>query len=170
MPALPAAAPFAIRAAEPRDLDRIVHLIGRLAEFENLGHLMRATAEKLGPHLFGPRPVAEALVVESDDAVVGFALFFTNFSTFLAQPGLYLEDLFVEPELRGRGIGQALLTRLAELAAERGCGRFEWSVLDWNVNAIRFYERMGATLMPDWRICRIAGDTLAAYGARRVDG
>ena len=114
--------------------------------------------------------MAEALVVDSGEQVVGFALFFTNFSTFLARPGLYLEDLFVEPELRGRGIGQALLTRLAELAAERGCGRFEWSVLDWNVNAIRFYERMGATVMPDWRICRIAGDTLAAYGAKRRDG
>ena len=148
----------------------IVRLIGRLAEFEQLEHLVQATPEKLGPHLFGPRPVAEALVVDSGEQVVGFALFFTNFSTFLAKPGLYLEDLFVEPELRGRGIGQALLTRLAELAAERGCGRFEWSVLDWNVNAIRFYERMGATVMPDWRICRIAGDTLAAYGAKRSDG
>jgi GNAT superfamily N-acetyltransferase len=162
--------PFAIRAAEPRDLAPIVRLIGRLAEFEHLEHLMQATPEKLAPHLFGPRPAAEALVVDSGEQVVGFALFFTNFSTFLAKPGLYLEDLFVEPELRGRGIGQALLTRLAELAAERGCGRFEWSVLDWNVNAIRFYERMGATVMPDWRICRIAGDTLAAYGAKRSDG
>ena len=162
--------PFAIRAAEPRDLAPIVRLIGRLAEFEHLEHLMQATPEKLAPHLFGPRPAAEALVVDSGEQVVGFALFFTNFSTFLAKPGLYLEDLFVEPELRGRGIGQALLTRLAELAAERGCGRFEWSVLDWNVNAIRFYERMGATVMPDWRICRIAGDTLAAYGVKRSDG
>ena len=169
MPDETAAASFAIRAAEPRDVADIVRLIGRLAEFEHLEHLMQATPEKLGPHLFGPRPVAEALVVDSGQQVVGFALFFTNFSTFLAKPGLYLEDLFVEPELRGRGIGQALLTRLAELAAERGCGRFEWSVLDWNVNAIRFYERMGATVMPDWRICRIAGDTLAAYGAKRHD-
>ena len=159
-------APFSIRAAEPRDLGAIVHLIGRLAEFEHLSHLVQATPDKLAPHLFGPRPVAEALVVDSGARVVGFALFFTNFSTFLAKPGLYLEDLFVEPELRGRGIGEALLTRLAELAAERGCGRFEWSVLDWNANAIRFYERMGATVMPDWRICRIAGDTLAAYGAK----
>jgi len=170
MPDPPPDTPFAIRAAEPRDLAPIVRLIGRLAEFEHLEHLMQATPEKLAPHLFGPRPAAEALVVDSGEQVVGFALFFTNFSTFLAKPGLYLEDLFVEPELRGRGIGQALLTRLAELAAERGCGRFEWSVLDWNVNAIRFYERMGATVMPDWRICRIAGDTLAAYGAKRSDG
>ena len=170
MPDDTAAASFAIRAAEPRDVADIVRLIGRLAEFEHLEHLMQATPEKLAPHLFGPRPAAEALVVDCGPRVVGFALFFTNFSTFLAKPGLYLEDLFVEPELRGRGIGQALLTRLAELAAERGCGRFEWSVLDWNVNAIRFYERMGATVMPDWRICRIAGDTLAGFGAKRSDG
>jgi len=170
MPPPTADTSFAIRAAEPRDVADIVRLIGRLAEFEHLEHLMQATPEKLAPHLFGPRPAAEALVVDCGLRVVGFALFFTNFSTFLAKPGLYLEDLFVEPELRGRGIGQALLTRLAELAAERGCGRFEWSVLDWNVNAIRFYERMGATVMPDWRICRIAGDTLAAYGAKRSDG
>jgi GNAT superfamily N-acetyltransferase len=173
MPRMPAStdlAPFVIRPAEPRDLGDIVRLIGRLAEFEHLAHLVQATPEKLGPHLFGPRPVAEALVVDSGAQVVGFALFFTNFSTFLAKPGLYLEDLFVEPEQRGRGIGQALLTRLAELAAGRGCGRFEWSVLDWNADAIRFYERMGATVMPDWRICRIAGDTLAGYGAKRGDG
>jgi GNAT superfamily N-acetyltransferase len=170
MPPLTADTSFAIRAAEPRDVADIVRLIGRLAEFEHLEHLMQATPEKLAPHLFGPRPAAEALVVDCGPRVVGFALFFTNFSTFLAKPGLYLEDLFVEPELRGRGIGQALLTRLAELAAERGCGRFEWSVLDWNVNAIRFYERMGATVMPDWRICRIAGDTLAGFGAKRSDG
>ena len=170
MPPLTADTSFAIRAAEPRDVADIVRLIGRLAEFEHLEHLMQATPEMLAPHLFGPRPAAEALVVDCGPRVVGFALFFTNFSTFLAKPGLYLEDLFVEPELRGRGIGQALLTHLAELAAERGCGRFEWSVLDWNVNAIRFYERMGATVMPDWRICRIAGDTLAGFGAKRSDG
>jgi GNAT superfamily N-acetyltransferase len=160
---------FAIRPAEPRDLEAIVSLIGQLAEFENLTHLLQVTPDTLGPHLFGARPVAEALVADSGDRVVGFALFFTNFSTFLARPGLYLEDLFVEPEQRGRGIGEALLARLAQLAAERGCGRFEWSVLDWNVNAIRFYERMGAAVMPDWRICRIAGETLAAFGAKRGD-
>jgi len=155
--------PFAIRAAEPRDLAPIVRLIGRLAEFEHLEHLMQATPEKLAPHLFGPRPAAEALVVDSGEQVVGFALFFTNFSTFLARPGLYLEDLFVLPSHRGRGIGEAMLTRLARLAAERGYGRFEWSVLDWNEHAIRFYQRMGATVMPDWRICRIAGPALDAF-------
>jgi GNAT superfamily N-acetyltransferase len=157
---------FAIRAAEPRDLAAIVRLIERLAEFEKLTHLLQVTPEKLRPHLFGERPVAEALVAESGDAIVGFALFFTNFSTFLSRPGLYLEDLFVEPEQRGGGIGKALLTRLAELAAERGCGRFEWSVLDWNVDAIGFYERMGAAVLPDWRICRVAGDALAAFAVK----
>jgi GNAT superfamily N-acetyltransferase len=161
--------PFAIRTAEPRDLEAIVRLISQLAEFEKLTHLLKVTPETLRPHLFGARPVAEALVVDSGGRVVAFALFFTNFSTFLAQPGLYLEDLFVEPTERGRGIGEALLKRLAQLAAERGCGRFEWSVLDWNVNAIRFYERMGATVMPDWRICRIAGETLAGFGAKSGD-
>ena len=159
---------FALRAAEPRDLEAIVGLIRGLAEFEQLEHLVCVTPQTLAPHLFGPRPVAEALVAESGDRVVAFALFFTNFSTFLAQPGLYLEDLFVEPGHRGKGIGEALLRRLAQLAAARGCGRFEWSVLEWNEHAIRFYERMGATVMPDWRICRIAGDSLARFA--RQDG
>jgi GNAT superfamily N-acetyltransferase len=158
-------APFAIRAAEPRDLEAIVRLITGLAEFERLTHLLVVTPETLRPHLFGERPVAEALVVEKEERLVAFALFFTNFSTFLGRPGLYLEDLFVEPEQRGAGIGEALLTRLAQLAVSRGCGRFEWSVLDWNENAIRFYERMGATVMPDWRICRVAGPALAAFAA-----
>ena len=163
--------PFKLRPAELRDVQAIVGLIRELAEFEQLTHLLQVTPEKLRPHLFGERPVAEALVAELDSGadgkpeVVAFALFFTNFSTFLAQPGLYLEDLFVRPEHRGLGIGQALLRRLAQLAVERGCGRFEWSVLDWNANAIRFYERMGATVMPDWRICRIAGDALGRFSA-----
>ncbi len=155
---------FLIRPAEPRDVDAVVALIGQLAEFEKLSHLLQVTPDTLRPHLFGERPVAEALVAEQGGKVVAFALFFTNFSTFLAQPGLYLEDLFVEPAQRGKGIGKALLTRLARLAAERGYGRFEWSVLDWNESAIRFYEHLGATVMPDWRICRITGETLAAYG------
>ncbi|MEO7338838.1 MAG: GNAT family N-acetyltransferase [Caldimonas sp.] len=165
-----AAAPpgYRLRAAEPRDIRAIVGLIKALAEFEKLEHLLVVTPEKLLPHLFGPRPVAEAFVAEtsgatSDGEVVAFALFFTNFSTFLAQPGLYLEDLFVTPAHRGRGLGEAMLTRLARLAVTRNYGRFEWSVLDWNENAIRFYERMGATVMPDWRICRIAGDALASF-------
>jgi GNAT superfamily N-acetyltransferase len=156
-------ATFRIRPAGLDDVEAIVELIRGLAEFEKLTHLLKVTPQTLRPHLFGPRPVAEALVAESAGAVVGFALFFTNFSTFLAQPGLYLEDLYVLPSQRGRGIGEALLTRLAQLAVERDYGRFEWSVLDWNEHAIRFYERMGATVMPDWRICRIAGDALAKF-------
>jgi GNAT superfamily N-acetyltransferase len=162
---------FKLRPAELRDVQAIVGLIRELAEFEQLTHLLQVTPEKLRPHLFGERPVAEALVAELDvgeggkPEVVAFALFFTNFSTFLAQPGLYLEDLFVRPAHRGLGIGQALLRRLAALAVERGCGRFEWSVLDWNANAIGFYERMGATVMPDWRICRVTGDALRDMGA-----
>jgi len=154
-----------LRPAEPGDVDAIVGLIRALAEFEKLTHLLQVTPDKLRPHLFGARPVAEAFVAEIDTGIVGFALFFTNFSTFLAQPGLYLEDLFVLPSHRGRGIGEALLTRLAQLAVERDYGRFEWSVLDWNEHAIRFYERMGATVMPDWRICRIAGPALEAFRA-----
>src|SRR4051812_36900746 len=158
-----AAPSFALRAAEPRDVPAIVGLIRELAAFEHLEHLVRATPEALHPHLFGARPAAEARVAEVDGAVVAFALFFTNFSTFLALPGLYLEDLYVQPAQRGRGIGKALLEHLGALAVERGCGRFEWSVLDWNENAIRFYQRMGATVMPDWRICRLAGDALQRY-------
>ena len=156
-------ADFAIRAAAPADVPAIVRLIHGLAEFEKLTHLVEVTPESLAPHLFGPRPVAEALVAERAGRVVAFALFFTNFSTFLARPGLYLEDLFVEPDERGRGIGQALLESLARLATARGCGRFEWSVLDWNEGAIRFYQRMGATVLADWRICRIAGPALEAF-------
>ena len=158
--------PFTLRAAELRDVAPIVALIRELAAFERLTHLLQVTPEKLRPHLFGEKPAAEAMVAEVEGQVVAFALFFTNFSTFLAQPGLYLEDLFVQPEQRGRGIGEAMLTRLAALAVERGHGRFEWSVLDWNENAIRFYQRLGATVMPDWRICRMAGDALKEFGSR----
>jgi GNAT superfamily N-acetyltransferase len=157
---------FTLRAAELRDVAPIVQLIRELAEFERLTHLLQVTPEKLRPQLFGEKPAAEAMVAEVQGSVVAFALFFTNFSTFLAQPGLYLEDLFVQPEHRGRGIGEALLTRLAAMAVERGYGRFEWSVLDWNDNAIRFYQRMGASMLPDWRICRITGDALQAFGER----
>lgn len=155
-----------LRPATPDDLGAIVDLIRELAAFERLSHLVVVTPESLQPHLFGPRPAAEALVAEVDGAVVAFALFFTNFSTFLGQPGLYLEDLYVQPAHRGSGIGRALLQHIGALAVERGCGRFEWSVLDWNENAIRFYEKMGAAVLPDWRICRVTGDALAAFGRR----
>ena len=158
--------PFRLRAAEERDLPSITALIVELAEFERLAHLVQATPEKLRPHLFGDRPAAECVVAETNGPqaeVVAFALYFTNFSTFLARPGLYLEDLYVRPAQRGSGIGRALLEHLGALAVERGCGRFEWSVLDWNADAIAFYEGMGATVMPDWRICRISGERLAAF-------
>ena len=155
----------ALRDAAPRDVDAIVRLIRELAAFEALTHLLEVTPAKLAPQLFGPRPVVEAIVAEVAGEVVGFALFFTNFSTFLARPGLYLEDLYVQTAHRGTGIGRALLKRLAAIAVERDYGRFEWSVLDWNAHAIRFYEGMGATVMPDWRICRVTGTALAELGA-----
>ena len=153
-----------LRAARPRDVPAIVGLIGELAEFEHLTHLLKVTPQTLHPHLFGPKPVAEARVAEVNGEVVAFALFFTNFSTFLAQPGLYLEDLYVKPEHRGRGLGRALLEHLGALAVERDYGRFEWSVLDWNEHAIRFYKGMGATVMPEWRICRVTGEALQRFG------
>jgi GNAT superfamily N-acetyltransferase len=154
-----------LRAAEPRDVPAIVGLIRELAEFEKLTHLVEVTPQSLHPQLFGERPAAEAVVAEHDATVIGFALFFTNFSTFLGKPGLYLEDLYVQPAYRSSGVGRALLTHLAGLANARGYGRFEWSVLDWNVDAIRFYERMGAALMPEWRICRVTGEALRSFGS-----
>jgi GNAT superfamily N-acetyltransferase len=159
--------PHTLRAAAPSDVNAIIGLIRELAEFEKLAHLVVITPQRLSANLFGPKPVVEAVVAEvaSEGAgqVVGFALFFTNFSTFLGQPGLYLEDLYVQPAHRGAGLGKALLKHLGALAVARGYGRFEWSVLDWNVNAIAFYEKMGATVMPDWRICRVTGDALQAF-------
>ena len=155
--------PFQLRAAEPRDVPAIIDLIRELAEFERLTHLLQITPESLQGHLFGPRPVVESIVGEVDGRVVAYSLFFTNFSTFLGKPGLYLEDLYVQPAQRGTGLGQALLRRLAALAHERDCGRFEWSVLDWNEHAIRFYKGMGATVMPEWRICRVTGEALQRF-------
>lgn len=156
----------AIRFAVPQDVPAIVGLIRELAVYENLEHLATATPERLAPQLFGERPACECLVATLDGATVGFALFFHNFSTFLCRKGLYLEDLYVQPAARGAGIGRQLLQRLARIAVERDCGRFEWSVLDWNVDAQAFYTRMGATVMPDWRICRVTGDALAALAAQ----
>lgn len=155
-----------LRPAAPADLGAIVGLIHELADFENLSHLVVVSPESLHPHLFGPRPAAEAVVAELDGSIVGFALFFTNFSTFLGKPGIYLEDLYIQPAHRGGGLGKALLQHLAALAMERGCGRFEWCVLDWNQNAIGFYDKMGAVVMPDWRLCRLTGDSLAAAAKR----
>jgi len=159
---------FSIRPAQPGDEHALFGLIQALAEYEGLRHAVTGSAEKLALDLFGPRPAAEALLVESDGRAIAFALFFHNYSTFLTQAGLYLEDIFVLPEYRRRGIGKALLSELAKIARARGCGRMEWSVLDWNVSAIGFYQSLGASVLPDWRICRVAGDELEALGALRA--
>lgn len=162
---------FALRAAQPGDVPDLVRLIEELAAFEQLSHCVQTTPELIQTHLFGPQPVAQAWVAElprlgtTPPAVVGFAMCFVNFSTFMARPGLYLEDLYVQPEHRRLGIGQAMLRQLAQIAHARGYGRFEWAVLDWNRDAIRFYERMGATVLPDWRICRVTGQALADLAA-----
>jgi GNAT superfamily N-acetyltransferase len=161
-----------IRAAEPADVPVIRSLIAELAEFEHLTHLMTCTEADLERWLFGPRPAAEALVVSPQRVArpVGFALYFQNFSTFLGKPGLWLEDLYIQESQRGKGYGKALLLHLAKIAVERGCGRFEWAVLDWNINAQRFYESLGATVMPDWRITRVTGGALEKLAARSFKG
>ena len=143
------------------DVPDIHRLVKALAEYEKLAHEVVSTEEDLRRTLFGTPRYAEVLLAKSDADTVGFALFFHNYSTFLGRPGIYLEDLFVLPEWRGRGIGRELLTVLARLAVQRGCGRLEWSVLDWNAPAIGFYQRMGARVMDEWRICRLTGDALA---------
>lgn len=153
-----------VRSARPEDVPVIARLIRALAEYEKLGDACHADEEALREHLFGARPYVEALVAEADGAAAGFALFFHNYSTFLTKPGIYLEDLFVEPAHRGRGIGKALLARLAALALERGCGRLEWSVLDWNAPAIGFYESLGARAMSEWSVFRLDGAGLRRLG------
>lgn len=153
-------ADFSIRPAVPGDTPEILRLVRELAEYEKLAHMAAGTDALMREALFGSRPCAEALVAESGGRTVGFAIFFTTFSTFLCKPGVYLEDLFVEPGHRGHGIGKALLVRLAALAVERGCGRFEWRVLDWNEPSIRFYEALGAKLMPEWELVRLTGQAL----------
>ena len=149
-----------IRSAERGDIPLVLQFIRGLAEYEKLAHECEATEEQLERTLFGDRPSAEVVMAFRGDAPAGFALFFHNYSTFLAKPGLYLEDLFVDPTHRGHGVGQSLLAHLASLAVSRGCGRFEWSVLDWNADAIRFYERMGARPMSDWTVYRMTGEAL----------
>jgi GNAT superfamily N-acetyltransferase len=152
--------------ARVEDVPVILSLIKGLADYERMDDEVVATEEGLRAYLFGDRPAAEVVLAYVDDTVVGFALFFHNFSTFLGCPGLYLEDLFVVPSWRGRGIGRMLLAHLADIAMRRGCGRMEWAVLDWNEPAIGFYERMGARLMKEWRLCRLTGDALARVAAR----
>ncbi len=153
---------LSIRFGELRDVPLLAELIRGLARYEKLEHEVTMTDEKLTDALFGERRYAETLIAEADGEPVGFALFFHNFSTFLAQPGIYLEDLFVIPEHRGGGVGRALLERLAQVAVERGCARLEWAVLDWNQDAIRFYERLGAKPNSDWTVYRLAGEPLRA--------
>ena len=151
-----------IRPGELEDVPLIAELIRGLARYEKLEQEVVMTEEKLTATLFGERRYAETLIAEEGGEPVGFALFFHNFSTFLAQPGIYLEDLFVVPEQRGRGVGRALLERLARVAVDRGCGRLEWAVLDWNRDAITFYERLGANANSDWTVYRLTGQPLRA--------
>lgn len=149
-----------IRPAVAADTPLILQFIRDLSVYERMEDEVEADGELLRRSLFGERPAAEVLIAELDGRPAGFALFFHNFSTFVGRPGLYLEDLFVAPELRGRGIGRCLLARLAAIAVERGCGRFEWSVLDWNEPAIRFYVGLGAKPMDGWTVYRMTGDAL----------
>lgn len=150
--------------ATESDIPVILAMIRKLAEYEKLADQVTATEEQLRQTLFGERPAAEVLLAYWDLECAGFAVFFSSYSTFLAQPGIYLEDLFVKPHLRGRGIGLALLTRLAKIAAERGCGRMEWAVLDWNEPAIRFYKRLGAVPLDEWTRYRLTGEALEKLG------
>ena len=153
---------FTIRNATRDDVPGIHAMIKALAQYEELAHLCVATEADIAEALFGPRPAAEALIAWAGTETAGFALFFHSFSTFLGRRSLWLEDLFVQPVHRRKGCAQALLRALAALAVERNCGRFEWAVLDWNAPAIAFYRALGATVLPDWRIARVAGPALAS--------
>lgn len=149
-----------IRPATPDDTNTICELIRALAEYERLSHQVALDEARLREHLFGPRPFAEVLLAEDAGQVVGFALFFHNYSTFLGRPGIYLEDVFVRPEYRGKGHGKALLRALAQIAVERGCGRMEWAVLDWNEPSIEFYRSLGAEPMDEWTTFRLSRDAI----------
>ena len=155
---------WSIRGATIADIPQLFGLIQALARYEHLEHTVTGTPEALTTHLFEEPVHAEAIVAVSADQLIGFALFFSNYSTFLTQPGLYLEDLFVRANYRGQGVGKALFLEVAQLATNRGYGRLEWSVLDWNQNAIDFYQKVGATVLPDWRICRVTGEALGTLG------
>ena len=157
---------FNIRAVSPAEVPELLAMVRALAEFEKLGHLCVAAETDLADALFGPHPAAEALIAWQETSPAGFALFYNTFSTFLGRRSLWLEDLFVEPAFRKRGCAQALLRFLAATALERGCGRFEWSVLDWNERAIDFYQSLGATVLPDWRIVRVVGPALERLAER----
>jgi GNAT superfamily N-acetyltransferase len=154
-----------IRPAARSDVRVILGFIRELAEYEKLSDQVTATEDLLDRHLFGPNPVAHALIAEVDGKAVGFALYFFNFSTFVGRPGIYLEDLYVEPASRGQGVGRALLTELARVAVREKCGRLEWAVLDWNEPAIGFYKKLGAVPMQDWTVFRVTGEALSKLGA-----
>lgn len=156
-----------IRPAAISDVPVILNFVRELAVYEKLLHEVVATEALFAEYLFGERPVAEVIIAEWDHKPVGFALFFHNFSTFLGRPGIYLEDLFVLTDMRGKGIGKALLTHLAAITRERQCGRLEWSVLDWNEPAIQFYRSIGAVPMDDWTVQRLTGDALTALAAQQ---
>lgn len=158
-----------IRPATPADVPTVAALIRDLAEYERLSHALVLDETRLCDHLFGPRPYCECLIAEAAGEPVGFALFFHNYSTFLARPGIYLEDLFVKPSHRGDGHGKALLRALAKLAVERGCGRLDWSVLDWNEPAIGFYRRIGAKPEDEWTVYRLTGEALTALASSAGD-
>jgi len=161
---------FRVSPARRTDVPCVLAMIRALADFENLRHLCVATEEQLTDALFSDRPQAEVVLGWEGPNPAAFALFFHNFSTFLGRKGLYLEDLFVLPAYRRRGYGRALLTHLARIAVERGCGRFEWAVLDWNAAAIDFYRSLGAMLLPDWRIIRLTGSALTQLATTNAEG
>jgi GNAT superfamily N-acetyltransferase len=154
-----------VRRAERADVPTLIAFIHELAEYERLAHTVEITEELLAKGLFGERPAAEALVAEIDGEAVGWALFFTNFSTFKGLSGLYIEDIYVRPSWRGRGAGKALLKEVARLAVERGCGRVEWAVLDWNTPSIEFYRSLGAVPLDEWTMYRLTGESLSRLGA-----
>ena len=156
-----------VRSATPADVGTILRFVRDLAAFEREPDAVEATEETLTEALFGPRPAAEAVIAEDTTGPLGFALFFHNFSTWTGRRGLYLEDLYVTPNARGQGVGTALLRHLAALALERGCGRFEWSVLDWNADAIAFYRRMGAVGQDEWTVQRVSGEALRRLAENR---
>ena len=161
--------PFTLRPAVPADTPIILRFIRALAEYERLADQAVGTEEQLRKTLFGERPAAEVVLAFDGKEPAGFALFFHNYSTFLTRPGVYLEDLFVFPRYRGQGLGRRLLAHLARIAVDRGCGRFEWAVLDWNVDAIRVYEGVGAKPVNDWIIYRLTGDALARLADKADD-
>jgi GNAT superfamily N-acetyltransferase len=150
-----------IRPAQAKDIEAIFELILGLAKYEQLSDKVTGSPDLLRSHLFCDKPYAAAIVAELEDRIIGYALFFHTYSTFLTQPGLYLEDVFVASEYRRQGVGKALIASVAKIAFDRGCGRLEWSVLEWNQNAIEFYQSLGAKVLPEWRICRMTVDILA---------